>query len=167
MRATIVFVILLITISKTTILCDDTDFQDVCLEYANNISAKFNTSLKFVDLKAENPYMQAHKWAKISYIHLSTKPELPHKLPSTRIVEIFQEWFDNPGRFEETTTLSVIHEANYTFELQTSNLQVEKECSLHQDIDFFPKLFAVQKKRKLVFVNKRVFCLFSPKHFEK
>ena len=119
-RIVILFVILLITISKTTILCDDTDFQDVCLEYANNISAKFNTSLKFVDLKAENPYMQAHKWAKISYIHLSTKPELPHKLPSTRIVEIFQEWFDNPGRFEETTTLSVIHEANYTFELQTS-----------------------------------------------
>ena len=111
--------ILFITILNTLILCDDIDFQDVSSNLAFTWAKKFKTSVKWIDFKAEHPDMQQFKWAKTSYKHLSTKPEIPKNLPSSRTLEIFQQWFDNPGKKEEKTTFVKSYEATNSYEWNT------------------------------------------------
>ena len=107
-----------LVIQNTSINCDDSDFQDVSSEYAYSLAQKYGTSIRFVDLKAEQPDMQQYKWAHTSYTYLNTHLEDPNKPPSTGQGEYFEQWFDNAGSLEQQTVFTREQVSENTFSLQ-------------------------------------------------
>ena len=112
------YVVLFIIASYAMISCDDSDFQDVAQEWANNVAKYYKTSVKFVDLKAEQSDMQPYKWAHTEYNYLSTRLENPGKLPQTGQADTFEQTFINRGSVDSTTVFTKEVETENTFSLQ-------------------------------------------------
>ena len=112
------YVVLFILASYAMISCDDSDFQDVAQEWANNVARRYGTSVRFVDLKAEHPDMQQYKWAHTEYNYLSTRLEDPGKLPQNGQADTFEQWFSNGGSVDSTTVFTKEVVTENTFSIQ-------------------------------------------------
>ena len=113
-----VLILLFVLLQNTLLNCNDTDFSDVCSEFAYNLAQKYGTSIRFVDLNAEQPDMQQYKWAHTSYTYLNTHLEDPNKLPSSGQGEYFEQWFDNAGSLEQQTVFTREQTSENSFSFQ-------------------------------------------------